>query len=112
MEPIWLHCCYWGRSVPCEDYFVVLCLSYAGNEEGWRQGEKQTVGGRDAAIESTGKYSLRVCARTDDRPCRSRALDGNTLGTAGWCGAQVAVGPRDLGLELGGSLQGPVGMAQ
>ena len=30
--------------------------------------EKQTVGGRDAAIEPPGKGSWRVCVRPDSRP--------------------------------------------
>jgi hypothetical protein len=42
---------------------------YTSYKEGWSLDEKQTVGGRDAAVESTGKYSRRVCARTDSRPC-------------------------------------------
>ncbi|GAB3233741.1 hypothetical protein GCM10027295_27910 [Pseudaeromonas pectinilytica] len=32
-----------------------------GNEKEWSLDEKQTVGGRDAAIESTWKYLRRVC---------------------------------------------------
>lgn len=39
-----------------------------GNEEEWSLGEKQTVGGRDAAVESTGISSRRVCARPDSTP--------------------------------------------
>jgi hypothetical protein len=35
------------------------------NREGWSLNEKQTVGGRDAAVEPTRMYSRRVCARSD-----------------------------------------------
>jgi len=35
------------------------------NGGGWSLDEKLTVGGRDAAIEPTGMYLRRVCARSD-----------------------------------------------
>ncbi len=39
-----------------------------GNEEEWSLGEKQTVGGRDAAVESAGISSRRVCDRPNTTP--------------------------------------------